>query len=924
MFCRWCANGGNLYCCSYCSNTFCYNCIKRNFDPLVRKKIERDEKWKCFVCNPADLYSARAVCWALLEHVQTVTRILQSDRKMSPKEIAAKMELDESQCCPNKNKRKRTDSVSDDEDEDETYSVPKRKRRKLANAKRNKRRVIKMEIMEATPEMQSAEQANRTLASRDRDESNSAPVNSDGQRHSEQSTNSTTEEFPVTVRQTRRRLRSDASNRNADAPSTRLSINDDEIPAPLLQCDQSMIEGAESLSFGDIRAPQKILPKPMANMGISPIPTANLLKKPATIIGTLTRGTRDHRIIRGVGGTPLLVRKITQVPSSVKQGVGNANKTSVAGQSVPMVSIPSRNHMQPTQSRISVIQPPLQSPPAVRSTSGTVMRPLRPRVAPSKTGNTGGTAGNRNERKLPPSVIDLDSDSDDPVVATDALRRTRPESNDRVPDLSTETFPVRPDDGYMTLLAPTPRSDNEHSEDTEEQQDRTNENTQIFEQDIRSPTKSIDAVLETLKTKLKRVLDSAMNFSPDRELLAARAKTRAANRTIKRTVAELTSLNDSLIRAYKEYKRERTKGITLHTRSVTLGKKQKSSKMTPLDMECWRDSEPEGDDYLSDDEEDRENSQNVAPARVIRPFRTRVHRACEAKPKTANKSVQADDIKKKDYEKSIGYALLLKADYDAKRERDILKPVMVPDENFGKYEEQFISYLQHIEDHGMETEETKDLEAPTSISVNDLVEADITFAPVNETSERADPVPSTDKSINEGDDVEPMETNIDENMEILEEEHLEIVTTKSSSSDDSNSSSSSDESETETSEAATPDKKKHDKATTETQTSREDRPGEESIEKETAVVGTRAAETPVTETSSTTGECPAGNRKAKIDDRPSKNNEPKNSSRAVEEETVLAVRALIEEDSSSNSNSNTDVLNSWKPREDDDECTILD
>lgn len=74
MFCRWCANGGSLYCCSYCSNTFCTKCIRRNFTSLVRKKIEADEKWKCFVCNPSDLYSARAVCWALLEHVKTVKR----------------------------------------------------------------------------------------------------------------------------------------------------------------------------------------------------------------------------------------------------------------------------------------------------------------------------------------------------------------------------------------------------------------------------------------------------------------------------------------------------------------------------------------------------------------------------------------------------------------------------------------------------------------------------------------------------------------------------------------------------------------------------------------------------------------------------------------------------------------------------------
>ncbi|XP_071648547.1 uncharacterized protein [Temnothorax longispinosus] len=122
MFCRWCANGGNLYCCSYCSNTFCYKCIRRNFSPLVRKKIEADEKWKCFVCNPSDLYSGRAVCWALLQHVQTVTRILAHDKKMTAQEVEEKMNFDETTCCPRRNKRKRRRLESNSEEEDETYS----------------------------------------------------------------------------------------------------------------------------------------------------------------------------------------------------------------------------------------------------------------------------------------------------------------------------------------------------------------------------------------------------------------------------------------------------------------------------------------------------------------------------------------------------------------------------------------------------------------------------------------------------------------------------------------------------------------------------------------------------------------------------------------------------------------------------------
>lgn len=72
MFCRWCANGGNLYCCSYCSNTFCYKCIKINFSPSIRQKIEADEKWKCFVCDPSELTPARAVYWGLQQHIQTL------------------------------------------------------------------------------------------------------------------------------------------------------------------------------------------------------------------------------------------------------------------------------------------------------------------------------------------------------------------------------------------------------------------------------------------------------------------------------------------------------------------------------------------------------------------------------------------------------------------------------------------------------------------------------------------------------------------------------------------------------------------------------------------------------------------------------------------------------------------------------------
>ncbi|XP_054002837.1 uncharacterized protein LOC128889318 [Hylaeus anthracinus] len=124
MFCRWCANGGNLYCCSFCSNTFCCKCIKRNFDPILRKKIEADEKWKCFVCDPTDLYPARATCWALLEFVQKMNRLFKQNSKMTQQEIDEKLSLDETNCCPRRRKRKRRRTGSNSEEDDETY-IPK-------------------------------------------------------------------------------------------------------------------------------------------------------------------------------------------------------------------------------------------------------------------------------------------------------------------------------------------------------------------------------------------------------------------------------------------------------------------------------------------------------------------------------------------------------------------------------------------------------------------------------------------------------------------------------------------------------------------------------------------------------------------------------------------------------------------------------
>ncbi|XP_043284482.1 transcriptional regulator ATRX [Venturia canescens] len=879
MFCRWCANGGNLYCCSYCSNTFCYNCIKRNFDAVVRKKIERDEKWKCFVCNPADLYTARAACWALLQHVQTVTRILQSDRKMSPKEIEAKMNLDESQCCPHRNKRKRSETMdSEDEDqEEEIQAASQRKKRRRYLSSKRKKRAIKMEN-DGSCDAGSLESTNNSRMGADDGYSSVG-----GQRQNEDGANEegkrvSPEELPLAVRQKSRRLHSESRI------LPKFPLNDDDIPASLLQPDQTMVEGVESLSFPNTSSvPSAGISEQPRNVGISAVPMVNLMKRPLPPTGPLMRGGKTHRLVRGVGGTPVLVRKIAP---AITHNL-NSNMQSHA---LPMVTIPSLNHMR---NRVSVIQAA-----TTNNQEASNVRPIRPRpLVPRPLSVTLPASSNSTTPNFPsvaPSVIDLDSDGDDPIVVlAPAAQEIQPSDNlasdDRVRNLSTVTYPVRPDDGLMMIHSATPLN-----EDENENEDLHDGKT--FAELIREPY-SVDPILDELTLKFKKIMESTVSGPLENELIAARAKTRSVSRTIKRTIVELQNLNERLLRAYRNYKRERTKENIIHTESIVLEGKQKTREFTPLDMQCTRESEPESDDSnVSDDEEPSTDSPET-PLRIIEARQRSVHRAVDATIPTKSQSVQAYDVESRDYDAEISYALLLKAEYDPKRKRDILRPVAVPDEHFGKYEEQFIHYLQHIEDHGIETEESRASDPKKNtddVSINQLIDADLS-AILNEITKEC----STDCDITKD------TTAVEENVEILEE-HLEIFTTKSDASEDSNFSL---EIRHNVGERNNISKNK-----------------EYSVNDEKAIENIPSRQTSCSANGEQeTGSCPPSIIPEETTELVSKTNTSgelrtkKVDSQSIDEETVLAVRALIDENGKK-----ANILNPWKPIESDDECTILD
>ncbi|KAJ8405745.1 hypothetical protein AAFF_G00311820 [Aldrovandia affinis] len=67
--CRWCAEGGNLICCDFCSNAFCKKCILRN---LGRKELsgimDEESKWYCYICSPEPLLDLVIACDAVLQN----------------------------------------------------------------------------------------------------------------------------------------------------------------------------------------------------------------------------------------------------------------------------------------------------------------------------------------------------------------------------------------------------------------------------------------------------------------------------------------------------------------------------------------------------------------------------------------------------------------------------------------------------------------------------------------------------------------------------------------------------------------------------------------------------------------------------------------------------------------------------------------
>lgn len=68
--CKWCGDGGILFCCTSCPSVFCKKCIEINCTVADLENIEKVDKWSCFSCNKQSLNQHRARHWALQNYIK--------------------------------------------------------------------------------------------------------------------------------------------------------------------------------------------------------------------------------------------------------------------------------------------------------------------------------------------------------------------------------------------------------------------------------------------------------------------------------------------------------------------------------------------------------------------------------------------------------------------------------------------------------------------------------------------------------------------------------------------------------------------------------------------------------------------------------------------------------------------------------------
>ncbi|XP_055378780.1 transcriptional regulator ATRX isoform X2 [Condylostylus longicornis] len=98
LYCRWCGQGGEVYCCAKCPFVFCRACISLNLARSLVADIRDNENWNCFVCSPKITWPIRATHWALKNYISKQKKHIKSTIN-NETEQRRLLRKDSSTCC---------------------------------------------------------------------------------------------------------------------------------------------------------------------------------------------------------------------------------------------------------------------------------------------------------------------------------------------------------------------------------------------------------------------------------------------------------------------------------------------------------------------------------------------------------------------------------------------------------------------------------------------------------------------------------------------------------------------------------------------------------------------------------------------------------------------------------------------------------
>lgn len=327
---------------------------------------------------------------------------------------------------------------------------------------------------------------------------------------------------------------------------------------------------------------------------------------------------------------------------------------------------------------------------------------------------------------LTPNIIELDSDSDDELRIVEPQNAIDEGNNLDVNAFSNKVVPValtweNSDDDCMREEQPLRETLATFGKDIS------------FSEMMLPHSRELDKLFSDAKVKVYDFFD--LNNAIENIEVEAQQRLKHFYCNMRDTVFQLVDINDRITRQYVEWRRSRKveTGASSSINENVLVSQENIT--TPLDMTCVNDSDTEDKDegYRIMEPSDLIKDSNIVKDLLFYKKKNVVHRNVgdDSVHLSVDKAIQVYDIISKDYEESIGYFVCTKTDHDPKMNYSVSDNLPATlNKNSSKYEDQFIFYLQNIENNdtltqNIDTEDTKSSVDSDETPLQEVIQTDI-------------------------------------------------------------------------------------------------------------------------------------------------------------------------------------------------------